>query len=51
MGDGESNWLEGLVLMGLYAIIALFFWYYPGTRRLTFVIRFLLRHDDLPCPT
>lgn len=48
MGDGESNWLEGLVLMGLYAIIALFFWYYPGTRRSSV---FLLRHDDLPCPT
>ena len=25
--DGESNWLEGLALMGLYAIIAVSFWW------------------------
>jgi Ca2+:H+ antiporter len=25
--DGESNWLEGAILMGLYAIIAALFWW------------------------
>ncbi len=25
--DGESNWLEGLALVGLYAIIAISFWW------------------------
>lgn len=25
--DGESTWLEGLVLMGLYGIIAVSFWW------------------------
>jgi Ca2+:H+ antiporter len=25
--DGESNWLEGVALMGLYAIIAMSFWW------------------------
>ena len=29
--DGKSNWLEGMVLMCLYVILALVFWYYPGT--------------------
>ncbi|KAL6299872.1 calcium/proton exchanger [Sparassis latifolia] len=28
--DGKSNWLEGMILMCLYVIIALTFWYYPG---------------------
>ena len=27
--DGESNWLEGLMLLGLYAIIAASVWYGP----------------------
>jgi len=27
--DGKSNWLEGMILMCLYAIIAVTFWYYP----------------------
>ena len=25
--DGESNWLEGVALIGLYAIIAMSFWW------------------------
>jgi Ca2+:H+ antiporter len=29
--DGKSNWLEGLILMGLYVILAVTFWYYPGS--------------------
>jgi len=29
--DGKSNWLEGFILMGLYLILAVTFWYYPGT--------------------
>jgi len=29
--DGKSNWLEGLLLMNLYLIIAVSFWYYPGS--------------------
>jgi Ca2+:H+ antiporter len=28
-GDGESNWLEGSVLLALYAILALGFWLLP----------------------
>ncbi|KAH9928627.1 Sodium/calcium exchanger protein-domain-containing protein [Fomitopsis serialis] len=28
--DGKSNWLEGMILMCLYLIIAVTFWYYPG---------------------
>jgi Ca2+:H+ antiporter len=28
-GDGESNWLEGCVLLALYAILALGFWLLP----------------------
>jgi len=30
--DGKSNWLEGMILMCLYIIIALVFWFYPGTQ-------------------
>jgi len=33
--DGKSNWLEGFILMGLYLILAVTFWYYPGTAALT----------------
>lgn len=29
--DGKSNWLEGMILMGLYLILAVTFWFYPGT--------------------
>jgi len=29
--DGKSNWFEGMILMGLYLILAVTFWYYPGT--------------------
>ncbi|THH30281.1 hypothetical protein EUX98_g3903 [Antrodiella citrinella] len=29
--DGKSNWLEGTLLMCLYIILAVMFWYYPGT--------------------
>ncbi|KAA1467467.1 calcium/proton exchanger [Dentipellis sp. KUC8613] len=28
--DGKSNWLEGMILMCLYVIIAVTFWFYPG---------------------
>ncbi|EPT00708.1 hypothetical protein FOMPIDRAFT_150496 [Fomitopsis schrenkii] len=28
--DGKSYWLEGVILMCLYLIIAVIFWYYPG---------------------
>ncbi|KAG1120117.1 hypothetical protein G6F42_012824 [Rhizopus arrhizus] len=27
--DGESNWLEGLMLMAVYIVIAISFYYYP----------------------
>jgi Ca2+:H+ antiporter len=27
--DGKSNWLEGAMLLGAYAIIAVAFFYYP----------------------
>jgi len=29
--DGKSNWLEGAILMCLYIILAVVFWYYPGS--------------------
>jgi len=29
--DGKSNWLEGFILMCLYLILAVTFWFYPGT--------------------
>jgi len=29
--DGKSNWLEGMVLMCLYLILAVTFWFYPGS--------------------
>lgn len=29
--DGQSHWLEGVLLMCLYVIIALSAWYYPAT--------------------
>ncbi|EPQ54244.1 hypothetical protein GLOTRDRAFT_139578 [Gloeophyllum trabeum ATCC 11539] len=29
--DGKSNWLEGVILMCLYFIIAVSFWFYPGS--------------------
>ncbi|KAG1797004.1 calcium/proton exchanger [Suillus plorans] len=28
--DGKSNWLEGMILMCVYMILAVTFWYYPG---------------------
>jgi len=33
--DGKSNWLEGFILMGLYLILAVTFWYYPGSANLS----------------
>ncbi|KAJ7639866.1 Sodium/calcium exchanger protein-domain-containing protein [Mycena polygramma] len=30
MGDGRSTWLTGLLLLGLYIIIAVSFWFYPA---------------------
>ncbi|KAG8904616.1 hypothetical protein FRC01_008672, partial [Tulasnella sp. 417] len=31
ISDGKTNWLEGLVLMIIYVLIALTTWFYPGT--------------------
>ncbi|KAL7279025.1 calcium/proton exchanger [Trametes coccinea BRFM310] len=33
--DGKSNWLEGMLLMCLYVILAVTFWYYPGVTELS----------------
>lgn len=30
VADGKSNWLEGVILMSLYIMLAVTFWYYPG---------------------
>ena len=30
VADGKSNWLEGLILIGLYIVAAVTFWFYPG---------------------
>lgn len=35
LADGRSNWMEGMVLMMLYIIIAVSFWYYPGSTTAT----------------
>lgn len=32
VADGKSNWLEGLILIGLYVVAAVTFWFYPGTQ-------------------
>ncbi|TFK72926.1 calcium/proton exchanger [Pluteus cervinus] len=29
--DGKSNWLEGMILMCVYAILGVTFWFYPGS--------------------
>jgi Ca2+:H+ antiporter len=29
-GDGESNWLEGLLLLSLYAILGILFFFLPA---------------------
>lgn len=34
--DGKSNWLEGMILMCLYLMLAVVFWYYPGQWRRAF---------------
>ncbi|KAF8806980.1 hypothetical protein BYT27DRAFT_7190690 [Phlegmacium glaucopus] len=31
VADGKSNWLEGVILVCLYIIIAVSFWFYPGS--------------------
>jgi len=31
VADGKSNWMEGLILICLYFIIAITFWFYPGS--------------------
>ncbi|KAE9400196.1 hypothetical protein BT96DRAFT_1019006 [Gymnopus androsaceus JB14] len=31
VGDGKSNWLEGAILICLYIMIAVSFWFYPGS--------------------
>jgi Ca2+:H+ antiporter len=28
--DGESNWMEGVQLLGVYSILALAFYWLPG---------------------
>jgi len=31
VADGRSNWMEGLILLSFYLIIAISFWFYPGS--------------------
>ncbi|OCH86071.1 hypothetical protein OBBRIDRAFT_783856 [Obba rivulosa] len=31
VADGKSNWLEGVILVCLYVVIAVAFWFYPGS--------------------
>ncbi|KAL4248011.1 Ca(2+):cation antiporter (CaCA) family protein [Abortiporus biennis] len=31
VADGRSNWLEGLILVSLYVVIAVTSWFYPGS--------------------
>jgi Ca2+:H+ antiporter len=30
--DGETNWFEGLQLLGVYVILAIFFYFLPAPR-------------------
>ncbi|KAJ7593142.1 hypothetical protein C8J56DRAFT_1162091 [Mycena floridula] len=30
-GHSKSNWFEGIILLGLYSVISVSFWYYPGS--------------------
>lgn len=27
--DGKSNWMEGVMLLGVYVIVAISYWLYP----------------------
>ena len=27
--DGQSNWMEGVMLLGVYIIVAISYWLYP----------------------
>ncbi|KAF8340660.1 calcium/proton exchanger [Cantharellus anzutake] len=31
ISDGKSNWLEGMILLSLYVILAVAFWWYPAS--------------------
>ncbi|KAF8322181.1 hypothetical protein DL93DRAFT_2163019 [Clavulina sp. PMI_390] len=31
VSDGKANWLEGLILMALYVLVAVAFWWYPDS--------------------
>ncbi|KAK7691087.1 hypothetical protein QCA50_006190 [Cerrena zonata] len=31
VADGRSNWLEGVILVCLYVVVAVSFWFYPGS--------------------
>jgi len=33
VADGESNWVEGLLLLSVYLVLALAFYFVPGTPR------------------
>lgn len=35
VADGKSNWLEGMILMCLYLMLAVTFWFYPGASSCT----------------
>ncbi|KAF8349142.1 hypothetical protein F5887DRAFT_879050 [Amanita rubescens] len=38
IADGRSNWLEGMILICVYAIVGVAFWFYPGElSSLTFI--------------
>jgi Ca2+:H+ antiporter len=29
--DGKSNWMEGVMLLGVYIIVAISYWLYPDS--------------------
>ncbi|KAL1937456.1 hypothetical protein VTO73DRAFT_13179 [Trametes versicolor] len=49
--DGKSNWLEGLILMSLYVILAVVFWFYPGVTELGRSLMGLLSYSRLQFTT
>lgn len=46
VADGKSNWLEGLILIGLYVVAAVTFWFYPGMS--SFYAPVINESDSLP---
>ncbi|KXN84724.1 Vacuolar calcium ion transporter [Leucoagaricus sp. SymC.cos] len=51
VADGKSNWLEGVILICLYVIVAVSFWFYPGKphRRISLISQLYAFSDPMEC--